>query len=242
MRRGVWLVLALMGGVPAGALAQQQQQPAEQARVLRQVSSEVLQQQITELWQAVQQLQGDVALLKERAGGSEQAPAVGGSGRDQGPGSGAAQPGGTSQTGGAGQVGMAPTGDPAGVIIVEMPAPGRQSAGGTATPGNTSSQSGPATGGSGMGQGPQASAAPQVDEIFIGTVRSVTGDRLIMVDPSNQVYEFGLGAQTRIIGPRGHALSPQALEEGMLVRAVTEEAGVRNEVRSLQIVGPAPAQ
>lgn len=232
MRRGVWLVLALMGGVPAGALAQQQQrqQPAEQARAPRQVSNEVLQQQITELWQAVHQLQWDVAALRERAGGGEQAPAVGGSGRLEGAGGGAARPGGTPQTGGAGQVGTAPEGDAAGVIIVEMPAPGRQSAGG------------PATGGSGMGQAPQASAAPPADEIFIGTVRSVTGDRLIMVDPSDRVFEFGLRAQTRIIGPQGHALSPRALEEGMLVRAVTEEGGVRNEVRSLQIIGPAPAQ
>jgi hypothetical protein len=31
----------------------------------------------------------------------------------------------------------------------------------------------------------------------------------------------------------------QVLEEGALVRAVTQDAGVRNEVRSLQIIGPA---
>jgi hypothetical protein len=230
MRRGVWLVLALMGGVPAVALAQ------------REVSNEVLQQQITELWQAVHQLQGDVAQLRERAEGREQTPAVGGSGRSEGTNGGAAQPGGTSPTGGSGQVGRAPREDTAGVIIVEQSAPGQPSGSTTAAQGNKPAWSNSAVGGSGMGPRPQASARRPDEQIFVGTLRSVTGNRLVMVDPSNRVYEFDVGARTRLIGPRGEAASPQALKQGMRVRAVTREAEVRNEVRSLQILGPAPVQ
>lgn len=145
MRRGVWIVLALMGGVPAGAMAQQQRQ-------------------------------ADL-----------------------------------------GQVG-------------------------TATQGNKPAWSCSAIGGSGRGPRPQVSAGRPGEQIFVGRLRSVTGDRLVMVDPSNRVYEFGVGAQTRIIGPRGEARLPQALKEGTPVRAVTREADVRNEVRFLQLLGPAPAR
>jgi hypothetical protein len=93
-----------------------------------------------------------------------------------------------------------------------------------------------------MGLRPRASAGRPDEQIFVGTLRSVTGDRLVMVDSSNRVYEFGLGAQSRLIGPRGEAASPQALREGMPVRAVTREADVRNEVRYLQLLGPAPVR
>jgi hypothetical protein len=82
----------------------------------------------------------------------------------------------------------------------------------------------------------------QPEQIFVGTLRSVTRERLVMVDPSNRVYEFGVGAQTRIIGPRGEARLPQALKQGAPVRAVTREADVRNEVRFLQLLGPEPAR
>ena len=220
MRRGVWVVLVLMGGVPAGALAQQEQErPAGQARAPRQVSNEVLQQQITELWQGLQQLQAEVAQLREQAGGRAQAPAVGGSGR----------------------VGTAPEEDPATVIIVEQPAQGQRSASGTASQESEPVRPDRATGGSGMAARPQAQAGTPGTEIFVGTVRSVTNGRLIMVDPSDRVYEFSLGPRTRILSPEGHASSVLALEEGTLVRAVTQGAGVRNEVRSVQSLGPARA-
>jgi hypothetical protein len=209
-----------MSGVPAGALAQQEREPpAEQARAPRQISNEVLQQQIAELRQGLQQLQGEVAQLREQAGGRAQAAGVGGSGR----------------------VGTAPAEEPATVIIAEQSAQGQQSASGTANPESQPGQSPTATGGSGTAARPQTSAGMPAGEIFVGTVRSVTAGRLIMVDPSDRVYEFSLGPRTRILGPEGHASSAQALEEGALVRAVTQGAGVRNEVRSLQIIGPARA-
>lgn len=241
MRRGVWLVLALMGGAPAVALAQQQrQQPAKQTRAPREASKEALQQQVTELWQAVHQLQGDVAQLRERAEESEQAPAVGGSGRSEG--TGAAQPRSTSPAGGSGQVGTAPNQGTAGMIIVEQSAPGQPSASSTATQGNKPALSCSAIGGSGMGPRPQASTRPPGEQIFVGRLRTVTRERLIMVDPSNRVYEFGVDARTRLMGPRGEAISPYSLKQGAPVRAVTREADVRNEVRSLQVLGPAPVR
>jgi hypothetical protein len=205
--------------VPAAALAQQERElPAEQARAPRQVSNEALQQQITELWQALQQLQGEVAELREQVGGREQAPAVGGSGRIEG---------------------TAPAEDTSRMIIIEQPASGQQRASDRATQGRRPSRSGPATGGSGMRPSTQAPAGRPGEEIYVGTVRSVTSDRLVMVGPSNRVYEFGLGAQTRVIGPEGHASSLRALEEGIVVRAVTRDAGDLDEVRTLQIIGPA---
>ena len=93
-----------------------------------------------------------------------------------------------------------------------------------------------------MGPRSQAPGGRFGRDTFVGTLRSVRGDRLLMVDPSQRVYEFGLGAQTRLIGPRGEAASVQALKEGTPVRAVTRDADVRNEVRTLQILGPAPVR
>jgi hypothetical protein len=220
MRRGVWVVLVLMGGVPSGALAQQEQErPAGQARAPRQVSHEVLQQQITGLWQGLHQLQAEVAQLREQAGGRAQAPAVGGSGR----------------------AGIAPEEEPATVIIVEQSAQGQRSASGAARQESRPVQSERATGGSGMAARPQAQAGTPGEEIFVGTGRAVTDGRLIMVAPSDRVYEFSLGPRTRILSPEGHATSARALEEGTLVRAVTQGAGVRNEVLSVQSFGPARA-
>ncbi|HVG58466.1 MAG TPA: hypothetical protein VNA24_07905 [Hyalangium sp.] len=158
MRRGIWFVLALMGGVPAGALAQQQrQQPAEQSASRQQGASNM------------------------------------------------------------------------------------------ATPRNKQVRSCPGTrgrgtGGSGTRPRAQASAGQPGEQIFVGRLRSVSRDRLVMVGPSRRVYEFGVGARTRIIGPRGEAIAPQTLKQGAWVRAVTREAEVRNEVRSLQILGPASAR
>jgi hypothetical protein len=165
MRRGVWFVLVLMVGAPAGALAQQQQQPA------------------------------------------------------------------------------APMEDTAGTIIVEQSAPGEQRTSTMATQENKQAWSCAAIGGSGGAPRPRASTAPSDEEqIFVGRLRSVTLDRLVMVGPSHRVYEFDVGARTRLIGPTGKPASPWALKVGMPVRAVTREAEVRNQVLALQILGPAPTR
>jgi len=242
MRRGVWVVLGLVGLAPVGALAQQQprQPPAEQARAPAEVSNEALQQQIAELWQGFRQLQGEVAQLREQVGGRSQAPAVGGSGQSgMAPGVGGSGQGSSSRVGTGTDEAVDETSRP---IIVEMPARGERRASDQASgqAGASRPSPGPATGGSGVSPSPPPRAGTPNEEVFQGTLRSVTGDRLWMADASGRVYEFGLGDQARIIGPDGAALSRQALREGMPVRTVTQPGAAENEVLTLQVFGPAP--
>lgn len=72
-------------------------------------------------------------------------------------------------------------------------------------------------------------------EVFQGTLRAVDGDRLRMADGHGRIYEFGLGAQSRLVGPEGQAASWQALREGMPVRTVTRPGASENEVVTLQV-------
>jgi hypothetical protein len=241
MRRGVWVVLGLVGMAPVGALAQQEREPpGEQARVPAEVSPEALQQQITELWQGFRHLQGEVAQLREQLGDRPQAPAVGGSG----------QAGRAPEVGGSGQAGAAQAGagtgeavdDTSRAIIVELPATGERGANEQAAgqAGASRPSPGPATGGSGMSPSPSSQAGAANQEVFQGTLRSVSGDRLRMLDGTGRVYEFGLGEQARILGPDGAALSRQALREGMVVRTVTQPGDIQNEVVSVQVFGQVP--
>jgi hypothetical protein len=226
---------------PVGALAQQEREPpGEQARAPAQASPEALQQQITELWQGLRQLQGEVAQLRQQLEGRSQGPAVGGAG----------QAGMAPAVGGSGQERAAQAGagtdeatdDTSRAIIVEMPATGERRASDLASgQAETSRPSrGPATGGSGVRPSPPSREGAPNQEVFQGTLRSVSGDRLRMADASGRVYEFGLGEQTRILGPDGEALSRQALREGMPVRTVTQPGAIENEVLSVQVFGPAP--
>lgn len=133
-------------------------------------------------------------------------------------------------------------------IIVEMPAQGQRRAGATASPGAGKAQvrrpsrsAGPGTGGSGMSQAPAAQRSAANTEVFQGTLRALEGDRLRMADANGYVYEFGLGQQTRIIGPEGEPVSPQSLREDMPVRAVTQPGASENEVVTLQAFHPVSA-
>lgn len=138
-------------------------------------------------------------------------------------------------------------------IIVEMPAKGQPRAGGTASkgPGGTASpeervdcpcpKAFPGTGGSGMSSASPVQQSATNVEVFQGTLRALEGDRLRMADANGNVYEFGVGQQTRIIGPDGEALSRQGLREGMPVRTVTQPGAIENEVTTLQVfIPPAP--
>jgi hypothetical protein len=217
MRRGVWVVLGLVGFAPIGALAQQVRQPsAEQARAPREVSNEALQQQLTELWQAFRVLQGEVVLLREQVGVRPSAPAVGGSGQ---------------------AAGTASAGDSEALIIVEMPARGERRASDTAPEQRPLIRRDSATGGSGLSPSqPQQRRAPDEQEVLVGTVRSVAGGRLLMEDPSHRVYEFDLSEQTRLLGPDGAPLRRQPLPEGTQVMAVTQGGEVRDRVLTLQVL------
>lgn len=134
-------------------------------------------------------------------------------------------------------------------IIIEMPAQGQRRAGATASPGSGKAQvrrpsrsAGPGTGGSGMSPGSAARQSAPNTEVFQGTLRALEGDRLRMADANGYVYEFGVGQQTRIIGPDGESVSPQSLREGMPVRTVTQPGAIENEVVTLQAFGPVSAE
>ena len=75
-------------------------------------------------------------------------------------------------------------------------------------------------------------------EVFRGTLRALEGDRLRMAEANGNVYEFGMGQRTRIIGPDGEPLSRQGLREGMPVRTVTQPGAIENEVTTLQVFTP----
>jgi hypothetical protein len=148
-------------------------------------------------------------------------------------------------------------------IIVELPAKGQPRTGGTASTGSgdtvstgsgDTGSSGAAqvevirprrgsrqgTGGSGMGSAAPAQQSATNVEVFQGTLRALEGGRLRMADANGNVYEFGLGQRTRIVGPDGASLSRQVLREGMPVRTVTQPGAIENEVITLQVF-PAPA-
>ncbi|KFE66263.1 hypothetical protein DB31_1328 [Hyalangium minutum] len=92
-----------------------------------------------------------------------------------------------------------------------------------------------------MGPGSVVRQSAPNTEVFQGTLRALEGDRMRMVDANGYVYEFGVGQQTRIMGPEGESVSPQSLREGMPVRIVTQPGGTENEVVTLQAFNPVSA-
>jgi hypothetical protein len=179
MRRGVWVVLGLVGMAPVGALAQQ---PSGQAGT----ASEA---------------------------GTRADPSVD---------------------------------DTARPIIVELPATGERRAGEAASgqPAASRPRLPRGSGGSGMSPRPVAPEEGPNAEVFQGTLRAVEGNRLRMADGNGRVYEFGLGDQSRLMGPDGEPVSWQALREGMPVRTVTQPGASENEVVTLQVfeLPPAPSR
>jgi hypothetical protein len=131
------------------------------------------------------------------------------------------------------------------------PAVGGSGQGGTA---DTSAGQGRAVGRTGQGQPGQATggSGPNVGgaqgaeratrgDVIVGTVRSITQDRLLLVDLSGRVFELDLTRQTRVIGPSGGIASVQALQEGTPVRTVAESGGdERADVRDIYILSAAP--
>jgi hypothetical protein len=250
MRRGVWVVLGLMGVAPGGALAQEaQRQPTEQTQGGSQGQG-------ASNNGAVQQQQG--------AGGSGQAGSVAGSVDQPGSARGGSDQRSTlieatgasdSAWGGSGRLGRTDTtvtpeqagtamrDDDTSGLVIEVPAGGLRIPGVVGARRSQSLQAQSGTGGSGQNSDPNRSAWANVpnEEIFVGTVRSATRDRLLIEGPSRRVYEFGLGDKTRIVGPNGAALSLQSLRVGMPVRTVTRPGEVENQVITLHVLGRAPS-
>jgi hypothetical protein len=224
MKRGFWVVLVLVGGAPTVALAQAgREQPAEQGRALAQVSNEALQQQITELWQGLRLLRQEVATLREELRGRSGGAAVAGV-----EGAGATSP--------AEETAQADSS----LIVVELPAgAARGPSEGGAGRGEQGSRAGIGGGGPGAGRPEQAAMPPDADT-FVGTVRSVTGDRLLMKERTGRIYELGVDEKTRVIGQDGRPASLAALTEGIPVRAVATEGVQRAQVRTIHILVPTP--
>ncbi|MDY7230307.1 hypothetical protein [Hyalangium rubrum] len=87
---------------------------------------------------------------------------------------------------------------------------------------------------------PRAGGAASEDAI-LGTVRSFGQGRLLMVDPSGRLFEFGVDQRTQLIGQGGVAGALRALEEGAAVRAVAEEGVDEPRLRSLEVFQPPSA-
>jgi hypothetical protein len=273
MRRGVWVVLGLMGLAPVGALAEETQgQPPEQTRGASQersqgLSPEEIQRQVSELRKDVNALHRDMAALRAQRGSAPATSATGGSGQ-----AGTAPVAGStgvptgeievfgpvgSTTGGSGagggtttvtqaQSGAGATDDTdTSGIILEIPRGGvrfpgiegaRQSLADEAgsAKGVGRRAAGSATGGSGR----PVSASPWSNvpnaEVFVGRVRTVTPDRLLLEDSNQRVYEFRLGERARVVGPTGSRLSLQSLREGTPVRTLTQPGAFENQVIILQ--------
>lgn len=212
MTRGLWAVLGLAGAIPVVALAQPAREPPEeQVQVPQDVSNEMLQQQINELWQGFRMLQEEVATLRESVPGRQEAPAVAG------------QPGEPSPAEEEAEEDTLP-------IVVELPAlPERGQ-----EPGAGVGGSGPGA----RGQG-QEDVLPRAD-IYLGTVRAVTEDRLFMREQTGRVYELRVSEGTRVIGWDGTPTILEALEEGTPVRAVATKGVEGDQVHTLYILMPAP--
>ncbi|WP_224369181.1 hypothetical protein [Hyalangium versicolor] len=249
MRRGVWVVLGLMGLAPVGVLAEgAQKQSAEQTREGSQQQAQAqaqaqgssqadLQREIAALRQDVQKLHQDVAALRGQSG----EPQTGGI-AVYGPVGSATGGSGTATTVTQGQAGMDATDDTdTSGIIVEVPKggvrfPGLE--GVRSLEGNREAAAG--TGGSGRNTSASPWSNVPNEEVFVGTVRTVTKDRLLMEGPNQRVYEFGLSERTRVLGPTGATVSLQALQEGTPVRTVTRPGAMENQVITLQAL-QAPA-
>jgi hypothetical protein len=182
MRRGVWVVLGLMGAAPGGALAQgaQQQQGSSHGAVQ-------------------QQGVASTAVTPEQAGTASPEDNSG--------------------------------------IVLEVPACGVRFPGILGAQRSQALQARSGTGGSGLNPSRPVGPSSPNEEIFVGAVRAATPDRLLIQGPSLRVYEFGLGARTRIVGPNGAAFPLQALRKGELVRTVTRPGDFENQVITLQVLG-----
>jgi len=246
MRRGVWVVLGLMGAAPGGALAQEaQRQTPEQTQGGSQgqgASNGAVQQQGVGSAVGGSGQTGTVARSSEQGGSSTGSAAPGSSGLIEASGQLNNARGGLGGLGSSdttippAQAGTAlPDADNSGIAL-EIPRGGVRFPGILGARRSQSLQAPSGTGGSGQNPRPSAWANVPNEEVFVGTVRSVTRDRLLMQGPSQRVYEFHLGDRTRILGPNGAALSLQALQEGTPVRTVTRPGEFENQVITLHVL------
>jgi uncharacterized small protein (DUF1192 family) len=169
-------------------------------------------QTVQQLQQQVVQLQQEVARLRAQLDSVTASQAVGGSG----------------------QAGVAPSGAQAGATSN----PGETSSGtapeGTVaggTPPGTPLRAGTAqeTGARGTtAQGSSTSGEAVVNAIYTGTVRSVSGGRLELLDDEGKPFTVELGKQTRVLR-NGQRISAQELKQGTRVRATVDMLSGRSQ-------------
>jgi hypothetical protein len=135
--------------------------------------------------------------------------------------------------GGSGQAGVAPSGSQAGAT-----ADSSTNSSGTA-------QQGAVAGGTSPGAPPRAGTAQEtgarspagqglavVNAIYTGTVRSVSGGHLVLLDEEGKPFSVELGKQTVVLR-KGQRISAEELKEGTRVRAVVDMISGHNQAKEV---------
>ncbi len=136
--------------------------------------------------------------------------------------------------GGSGQAGVAPSGSQAGATASSSTASSgtaQQGAVAGGTPPSTPLRAGTAqeTGARGTeAPGTTGSGQAVVNAIYTGTVRSVSGGRLVLLDEHGTPFTVELGERTRVLR-NGQRISAQDLQRGTRVRAVVDLLSGHNQ-------------
>jgi hypothetical protein len=91
-----------------------------------------------------------------------------------------------------------------------------------------------ATGGTAAG-GTQPSGEAVVNAIYKGTVSSVSGERLVLLDDEGQAFTLELSDRTRV-DRKGKRISAQQLKEGTPVRATVDLLSGGSEVVEISVL------
>jgi hypothetical protein len=137
-------------------------------------------------------------------------------------------------TGGSGQTGVAPSRAPSGTTTADQ---------GTASTGTA--PQGAVVGGTPPGTPLRAGTAQEtgarstpdrgeavVDAIYTGTVRSVSGGRLVLLDEEGKSFTVELGDRTRVLR-NGQRISAQELKQGTRVRATVDMLSGHNQAKEV---------
>ncbi|SEU02299.1 hypothetical protein [Stigmatella erecta] len=83
----------------------------------------------------------------------------------------------------------------------------------------------------------------RVDAIYTGTVRSVSGDRLVLVDAEGQAFPVALGKNTVVREASGQRITAKQLEPGTPVRATVDVLSQRgNEASDVTVLSSGAPQ
>ncbi|ADO68286.1 type IV pilus assembly protein FimV [Stigmatella aurantiaca] len=80
------------------------------------------------------------------------------------------------------------------------------------------------------------SGEARVDAIYTGTVRSVSGNRLVLVDGDGTAFPVALGDRTEMRGANGQRLGAKQLKQGMRVRATVDMLAGNQEAAEIVVL------